>query len=169
MMLYIVNLGHFWGNSKLQQFEVPLLPCPGETTVPRNKSYKREGDKSSKSEKDKSSKRSRGDKAGPMRRAFWLWVNHAAHSGGLEISTVSLAQDIFWNPHFSHFQAKCDVPVPGIPGTGNCIFFFGGIRMNWYRKKSEKTKKTVQNGGRNEALQNGFAARFLGGSYLSPK
>ena len=35
---------------------------------------------------------------------------------------------------------ECDVPVPGIPGTGNFSLFFGGIGTgigkNWYRKKS---------------------------------
>ena len=34
--------------------------------------------------------------------------------------------------------AECDVPVPGIPGTGNFHFFGGigtGIGKIWYRKK----------------------------------
>ena len=36
------------------------------------------------------------------------------------------------------FTSECDVPVPGIPGTGNFHFFGGigtGIEKNWYRKK----------------------------------
>ena len=36
------------------------------------------------------------------------------------------------------FLSECDVPVPGIPGTGNFHFFGGigtGIGKIWYRKK----------------------------------
>ena len=31
-------------------------------------------------------------------------------------------------------MTECDIPVSGIPGTGNCSFF-SGIGKKWYRKK----------------------------------
>ena len=45
----------------------------------------------------------------------------------------------FENSDRSMYASECDVPVPGIPGTGNFHFFGGigtGIGKIWYRKKS---------------------------------
>ena len=58
--------------------------------------------------------------------------------------------------HILYSPTECDVPVPGIPGTGNFSFFGGigtGIGKYWYRKKvsepvSEKfgTEKSLGTG-----------------------
>ena len=73
---------------------------------------------------------------------------------------INWSDQNLWNPHtrFSSlsrkciFQPECDVPVPGIPGTGNFSFFWWyrnryrnklvpekslgtGIGKIWYRKK----------------------------------
>ena len=68
------------------------------------------------------------------------------------------------------YAPECDVPVPGIPRTGNFQFFGGigtGIGTNWFRKKvSEPVPKKfgTEKKSRNRYRQNLVPEKSLGTS-----
>ena len=58
----------------------------------------------------------------------------------LALSSRQGSSSIHWDPGtFLHCAPECDIPVPGIPSTGNFLFCWWyrnrGIARNWDRKK----------------------------------